>query len=63
MFSIDSLQVEVASLMAAHAAEQAAANIKSAAAGALADGSVKAAEVEKIVRYFFLSSINGFNLD
>lgn len=42
-------QVEVASLMAAHAAEQAAANIKSAAGDALGEGSVKAAEVEKII--------------
>ena len=39
--------------MAAHAAEQAAANIKSAAQGALGEGSVKAAEVEKIVRNYY----------
>ncbi len=43
-------QVEVASLMAAHAAEQAAANIKAAADQAVQEGSIAAAEVDKIVR-------------
>ena len=45
-----SVQVEVASLMAAHAAEQAAANIKAAAEEAVQEGTLAAGEVDKIVR-------------
>ena len=48
------MQVEIASLMAAHAAENAAAHIKAAAEEAVQGGKIAAADVDKIVRIWNL---------
>ncbi len=48
------MQVEIASLMAAHAAENAAAHIKAAAEEAVQGGIIAAADVDKIVRIWNL---------